>query len=239
MRLKVLISVILLAVLAACASINVYDPVTDLPVGKTYQGTVPFNNMEIPLPEGQWTVIGRGATNDSKFYEIYMFNGKNQDLLHIQRESPINTYQGYVHSRYLARTDMHHVVVKNNNRGQPQDGWLINHFRFSMSIDLSQAKKEARDYLVKHNFALPGNYIQIHHRFAGHTIQRSKFLAYNHFHNPETSGFDPPVNAEWGSSDWHPLKISNDPKKKAYLAKLEKEGENSHAKLKAVFDVIR
>lgn len=234
MKFKLFATIMFITLFSGCVT---YVSLVDTnPVGKTYLDSILITDIDIPLPKGNWEVMGRGYMRDNNYFEILLFNTENKDIIFIKRDTLTNTFRGYQPNKYLQRDDIHHSVVKNNNLLEAHDGWLINHYRLSIKPKKSQAAKESYDFIVKNNYALPGNYIQIFHHFTGDKKNPSKFLHYSHYVNPEAKGFDPPANANWKSSDWHPLKINNSPSKVEFIDELKKEGEIMHAKIKNAFD---
>lgn len=213
------------------------NPIKENPIGQKYHGSINFRNMEIPLPKGEWTMVGRGYSDDDNYVQIALakvIGNKPHSIVFMSRDSLKNSFSGYLPSKNLERKDIHYVVSNSNRKGEAQDGWCINHIRVSFGEKITKANKELYKYIVDNKLIMPGNFIQIHHRFTGKSIKK-KFFSYNLYVNPEVEGFEPPTNAEWASSDWNTLKINSDPKKVAYIEKLKKEGAAFHQKLKAAF----
>lgn len=225
-----LISILFLA--GGCALPS--DPVKENPINKTYQGAINLQNMELPLPEGEWSVIGCSYAFDQKYIEIVLLNKTNLELIDIIRNSFENNSYEYFPSKYLERDNLHYKEVK-NNMGLDQDGWLINHVRLAHGSDDRPAEKEAYSYLVKNGYSIPGNHISIYHRFTGGMLHPEKYFSYNYYINPEKDGFAPPEESSWGSSDWNPGKYNNDPAKVEYIEKLKIFGAKQHENLKLAF----
>ncbi len=230
---------LVLALLAISISscVHYVNPIDSNPIGRKYTNSINIRNMELPLPEGEWEVIGRGYADNHNFIEIILekdIDNKPHSAIYIARDSGSNIFNGYLPSKYLERTNIHHVVSNNNERGGAQDGWCINHFRLSFSENSSKANKEAYKHIIDKKLVMPGNVILVRHRFTGAYIKQ-KFLLYSLYLNPEAEGFDPPRSCEWASSEWNPLKINSDPRKVAYIEKLKEEGVTFHEKLKQAF----
>jgi len=236
MKSKFLLLISLLTLLTS-SCVPYINPIETNPLGKTYQGSVNFRNMVLPLPEGEWKVVGRGYSNDDNYVELCLWKAignKPHSVIFIKRDSLSNSFSGYVSSNDLKRENIHHVVSNSNQRGEAQDGWLINHIRISFNKKSTQANKESYQYIIDNKLVMPGNFIQTYHHFTGANIKK-KFLTYSIHVNPEVEGFAPPIDSEWASSDWNPLKINSDPKKVAYIEKLKEEGAVFHQKLKEAF----
>lgn len=90
------------------------------------------------------------------------------------------------------------------------------------------------DYLLSNNITIPKITIQTFHHFTG-KYKKNKFLEVGYYLNPEIKGFEPLNESSWGTSDWHPLRIENDPKKKAYIERLKKDGAIMHEKIRVGF----
>lgn len=172
------------------------------------------------------------------YFEIILlkeFETKRIDsLLRITTESMANNSPGYLPHEYLKRKDVHHVVVKNNSELGAQDGWLINHFIIDLDITKSPALEEVYNYLLSNKIVIPKLQIQTFHHFTG-KYQKNRYLEVAYYTNPEIEGFESPNETKWGSSEWHPLRINDDPKKKAYIERLKNEGAIMHEKIRAGF----
>lgn len=235
-----LITTCLVALVASsCATYS--DPIDALPLGKTVSGSVELRDMWLPLPDGEWEIVGRGYSKDGNYVQLCLeknFGNKPHAVIVIMRDSISNNYEkGYKSAKMLERKNILHVVSNRNTTGKPIDGWYINHSRLSMGQfkDRPDAIKQAYQRILDKKFVVPGNFITTVHCLSGKNYNMSKFLRYEINVNPELEGFAPPKNPEWGSSDWHIARINADPKKVEYIEGLKEKGAAFHAKLKAVF----
>ncbi len=244
MRKNYMLFVIITFLLMSCITPGIKET---NPIGKVYRDSINLWGRNIPLPEGEWKVIGRGSPSNMgrNIYiaqqEIY-FNiillkesetKKVHSLLYITTESITNDSPGYTPVKYLNRKDVLHVVVKNNENLGAQDGWLINHYL--MAIDFKRpAAQEAYSYLLSNKITIPKIMIQTFHHFTG-KYQKNRYLEVSCYLNPEIDGFESPNETNWGTSEWHPLRIDNDPKKKAYIERLKEEGTIMHEKIRVGF----
>jgi hypothetical protein len=218
------------------------------PVGKVYRDSIQLWGKNIPLPEGEWKVIGRGAPSNAGrnmlldqqalFFNIVLLKESETKTAHsfllISTESMTNNGPGYKPVEYFNRKDVHHVVVKNNEEFGAQDGWLINHYLMSIDLKGRPALEEAYNYLLSNKIKLPKIMIQTFHHFTG-KYQKNRYLDVECYSNPEIEGFEAPNETNWGTSEWHPLRIDNDPKKKAYIERLKNEGAIMHEKIRVGF----
>ncbi len=209
------------------------------PNGKIFKSTANFRDMDLPLPEGEWKVIASGfpTSANNNMVQLILLKTKGEKIhsvVHLTRDSMTNTYRGYYHHKTLERTNIHHVVKKNNYDLAAQDGWAVNHYRLAMDENATNVAKQSYKYFKENNLAFPGNFIKILHHFTG-SVDKKKYLDYMLFLNPEADGFAPPKSAEWASSDWNPSKINSDSKKVAYIEKIKKEHAGFHETLKKAF----
>ena len=220
--------------------IKYISPVDMNPIGTKYIGTINLRGMDLPLPKGEWEVVGRSFYKNHKFVQIILekdVGNKPDTIISINRDTRNNSYSGYSPSRTLKRTNMLYVVSNNNKNQEAQDGWYINHIRYaSPGKKASDANKEAFQHIINNKLAMPGNFLKIKHRFTG-SGNSKKFLTYTIYLNPEVHGFSPPTNSEWASSDWNILKINNDPEKVVFIEKIKHEQAKYHNSLRNAFNV--
>lgn len=237
MKSGVLWTIGLFAILSS-GCVKYVNPVDLNPTGKKYVGTINVRNMELPLPEGEWEVVASCFLNNRNNFNVIL--EKDEDnrphtIISIMRETLQNSYTGYLSHKDLKRKDMIYVVSINNKRGEGFDGWFINHLRYRLPNDQSsKAHRSMFQNFIDKKLVLPGNFVYISHLFGG-AKPSNKILKYKIYLNPETRGFTPPSNSEWGSSDWNILKINNDPKKLAFIEEVKQEQSVFHEKLHTVF----
>lgn len=209
------------------------------PIGKVYRDSIQVWDRTIPLPEGEWKVIGRGGPDYEHLYDILLFKefetNKVHSVLRITVESLTNSSIGYKPHPYLKRKDVHHIVVKNNEDLGAHDGWLINHFLVTIDPKSEGRLQEAHNYFLSNKIIIPKLQIDTFHHFTG-KYQKNKLLTVSYFINPEVEGFESQNESSWDSSEWHPLRIGNDPKKVAFIEKLKTEGAIMHEKIRAGFE---
>ncbi|MFW5500465.1 MULTISPECIES: hypothetical protein [unclassified Maridesulfovibrio] len=235
MKFRFLFLVSLMLLGAGCVSHTVQEA---YPVGKIYNDSIEFRGMSVPLPEGDWQVIGRGKADKRNFDELVLTvikENKPGKALLIARDTAKNKYTGYWPNKYLQRTNILFTEVTQNTMGKPLDGWLINHIRPGFGKKDSEAVRDAYEYMTANKLVLPGNFIESRHILTGKRI-KCRYLSYSYLINPETDGFEAPENAEWGASDWNVIKINGDPKKVAYIERFKKENAELHSKLRNAFD---
>ena len=244
-----LLQTILALLLTGCAMTNLKS--TNY-VGKVYKNTIQLQGMDIPLPEGEWRVIGSGniegkivgaggsQTNnptDDKFQVVLLKTtdlGKVDSLIIIDTDKMGNRLSGYLSYPFFNRTDLYQVIVKNNDKDGAHDCWLICHSITPQIYKNTVATKEAFNYFESNKIEIPKISILSYHHFTG-KYNKNKLLDYYYYINPEINGFDPPIDTNWATCEWNKLQINKDPKKVEYIDKLKIEGAAMHEKLRVAF----
>ena len=225
------------------------DPIQTNPLGKTYQDILVLRNMTLPLPEGEWNVVGRGYVRDRDFIQLCLEQdkGNKPHKIIVIKTTSIDyaisrdrAYTGWNPSKLLKRQNLHHVVSHNNSNTYGIDGWYVGHYRpsFGKMKDKPDAIKEAYQHILDNKLLLPGNFIKIGHILKTSRNKTNNMLTYDIFINPEAEGFPPPQNAEWGSSDWHVARIQEDSAKVAYIEKIIEKSKPFHSKLQKAFGTL-
>ena len=206
------------------------------PLGREYSDTINISNKDIPLPDGNWKIIGSGYAKDDKYFEVKLIKTTDDNqidsFVNITSETITNNYISYT-NKYCERTDIHYVNAEKNS----QDGLdclAVNHFRMSMN-GKSTADKEAYDFIRANGYVMPKNMILGYHIITGF-VHKNSYLKVSHLVNPEVDGFNPPKEAHWSSSDWHPLQINNDPKKVKYIEDFKSSSSLYHKKIQGHLD---
>ena len=196
---KYILSFIYLGVLLLSGCVTHIDPTELYPIGKSYQGSVTLRGMVLPLPDGDWQVVGRGYSKNNNYVQLCLEKDTGNtphSVILITRDTLSNDYVGYKSQKSLERKNILHVVSNSNMAGSAIDGWFINHMRLSMSKfkDQSDAIQQAYQHIIDNKLVVPGNFILTSHILTGKN-RKNKFLQYKIFTNPEVEGFPPPINA--------------------------------------------
>ena len=200
----------------------------------------------VPLPAGDWTVIGSQVTKDGDrgYKTAHLLARVEGNFLHsaveILTNLPIkkigekdNDGKGWLTVRNCSRDDMHFLKVFSNTRLGKQDCWWINHQRMDRQPKLEHWT-EARKYLSDNQIQAPLDMIAVSYRLAN----KSDYLTANYFFNPETAGFSEGNDLfwrihTWTTSVWHPDKVRGNKKKIKYIKGLISWGTQWHEKVKA------
>ena len=220
------------------------------PIGTKIRNEITIADKTIPIPGGEWTVIGTQITKDqnTKFHAALM-------LIQVDGKSVISAVEiftnvgaqgspaeedgdGWPTRLACTRDDMHFLEVKDNTRLGDQDCWWVNHWRMHrFGAGNSEHWMEARKYLVAHEIAAPLDMIGVSFRFA----DKVDYTTANYFFNPETDGLLTTKDIYWSvrtweASDWHPEKVKDDPAKRRYINRLIEWGKKWHPRVKTAFE---
>lgn len=224
---KAFFFVILLSLFIIGCSLNRLKE--NYPIDKKYYGNFTINGKTVPLPAGEWGVAGRGTRNIKDYYEVWLINYNNRTMngaIYIMSDAPFNNYIGYKKNSYAERKDIYYVEINSNSEGDPFDLWLVNHSVIKLSVK-RQANKELYEYLKQRNISIPKLMIQSFHVKTG-SKDKGKYLRVEYYYNPELEGFDSSYENDWDTSAWHPLRVSKNPAKVAYLNKVVQQGKILH-----------
>ena len=229
------VSLFLAALLLAGCAVVTPRPAPPAPpdtaVGTTVSGAFDIGGKRVPLPKGEWTVIGSQVTpNNKRAYNARVMLAHIDDGVLVAAVE-INTNivmgippvaGGWSTHRNCARTDLHFVEVISNTARGDQECWWVNHWRMSRTGNqATEHWEESRKYIAERGIEAPIDMVAASFRFADDT----RFLTVNYFFNPATSGFETRKNtewrpADWRNSEWHPDRVRGVPGKEAYIDKI-------------------
>ncbi|MCG8511309.1 MAG: hypothetical protein MI741_18990 [Rhodospirillales bacterium] len=191
--------------------------------------------MQIPLPEGEWVLVGlREYSINGPFASgvLARFDGDTVFQL-TSFDVPLSWGPGYVASKLCERDDVHFTKRKANQAGGNQDCWIVNHWRMTGGGQrLPLQWDQALEYAVENGISVPINMMTVEYRRA----TSHRMMNVNYFFNPEAEGFPPPKYADWSTSDWHRDRARLDPKRAAYIETIKAWGEAWKVQVDAGFD---
>ena len=170
-------------------------------IGKTYSEVFVLEDKSIPLPEGEWKVVGVGAAME-KFSEINLIKETNERRLAgaiiIRSDTSLNDFVGYWENKYVNRPDLHFKCVIRNSVQEGLDLWVINHYLMNWTPK-RKAAKEFYQYLLDNKIERPKLMIQSYHEITGKTL-KNKYLRVEYYYNPEIEGFVIPLRFQDGTN---------------------------------------
>lgn len=200
------------------------DPVD----GEVVRSQIQVGRATVPLPGGEWKVVAEhtgtttvdGTLTGPRWRGVYMVQVDAQNRfagsMYVRATtSPATNVSSWSDST-CNRTDTLFRDTLGATFTKP-NCLLINHLASYQKAVPSQAfDRHVWDWLQREKVLLPRTALQIQTRL----YRFGDFLLVNYTVNPELAGLDPGVESSWASSEWHPGKIKDDPKRLAFLEKV-------------------
>lgn len=195
---------------------------TSFRIGQTYEKLLPLNSagsvMQVPLPPGKWTILAvdekAPVRNGTRMAALYLFNNVGEVTVGAAVVAfPFkNAYSGWLVPRWCRNTITHHFEGKALFDGTQTDCWGVSHAEMT-TRNTTGAASQAVKYAQALGFKIPAN--SIYSRF--NRADYGKYLVTSYYYNPEAFGMAPPQHADHRTSDYHPDRIGNYPKKKVLV----------------------
>lgn len=212
--------------------------------GDVISGVLPLPHVDVPLPEGPWTVVGR-------FTYYNNLKRVNADILLIQVErdelgkNEINAmlsistnletgYRGFENictPQALQRALYAKVTAARDWR---QDCWSIDYQEMSFSqafVTKNRDVAEARKYVRQHGILVPIDMVYVKHRLSN----VYNYLTIWRYFNPDLAGVPQTRFGGYEKSDWNKNNIGHFPRKQAYIEQLKGIATAWQARLRAAF----
>ena len=196
-------------------------------IGQTYEAFAPIfdgsDHMQIPLPAGAWQVFGvketESRSGSSTLATVYLLQTIDKRLVSVViiGYPVINRSPGWRVPPWCARGRKHHFEGKAMYAGTQIDCWGVAHAEMTKTNEESSASQLVR-YAQSLGIKIPANTVSTRYHRANYGQQFR--VAY--YVNPEMAGLGPPDHADLSSSDYHPDRIGNYPKKKALVEHVKK-----------------
>ena len=191
-------------------------------IGQTYEAIAPIfdgsDQMQIPLPAGAWQVIGvkerKSPTGGSTFATVYLVRTADKRLVSVViiGYPVINRFRGWRVPSWCERGRKHHFEGKAMYAGTQIDCWGVSHAEMTKGDEKSSASQVVR-YAQSLGIKVPANTVSAQYVRANY----GRYFRVAYYVNPEMAGLGPPEHADHSSSDYHPDRIGNYPRKKAFV----------------------
>ena len=215
------------------------------PVGTVFRDAIEVGNrVTVPLPEGEWILIHNSQEKTTAGRTPYYYprlveirDNVIQRYIWIDNAIAAPEAPGYsgaqVFFKDCRRTDVHYTKEFMNIDGGPQDCWGVNHIGMTSGNQAASRHTAIYQYLASRKIAMPKVMLAVQYHFAN---ARTQSLNVSIYHNPEAVGFASPSSSDWRGSDWHKDRVTQDPKKQDYIAKLIAWGGPWHDRMKEGFE---
>ncbi len=211
-----------------------------LPKGQVLEGSVKYGSYEVPLPDGQWTVIGEyrfQTTHNTTLGDLELAQLKTKKTfekvitIRTVLNFGIRSGGGWKSSRDCENKDMHYIK-KLSNSSKTLECNYVKHLSFiPEEIKKNSTSGQLIGNLSEQGVSVPGNVISsvfIH----GNPMN---VLLVGVMFNPEADGLSPSPEADWHKTEWNPHNIDNFPERKAYVDKVIAWNQKWAPRYKAAF----
>lgn len=197
--------------------------------GQTYSGNIDIGGVQVPLPPGDWEVLGSSST-------AARFSGLGHNTMADPGASVIVALGQYANSRLRAYT------VMNYNARAMSDGWTVgdekqcqrelihmarvfsdrqmakscgyvNHSVFVLNENSAPWWRQSVEYVKQKDVKLPDVTL-----LSGVVVSnRANFVAVAYHFSPQAAGFGRPKQKSWSQSDWNLENVAQDSKRQAFV----------------------
>jgi hypothetical protein len=189
--------------------------------GQTYSGNIDIGGVQVPLPAGTWLVTGveqivttnAGAGGQTNVGLTQIVDGKLRSYIALSyNQQAMSRGWTVPAAKTCTRSEIHHAAVTRDQQLDKSCAY-VNHIVFTISANSAKWWKETVDYAKQNGIAVPLAVIQ-----GGVVVSdRANFVSVGYYFNPEVTGFAPPKNTAWQTSDWSVLNVAGDAQKQAFV----------------------
>ena len=198
----------ILAVLAAAIILGSGAEAAVAPIGTVFSGYLPFAGKEIPLPDGDWVLVGdgyqtlsgaEGAPGDA-IEDVVLFKQAKDTVpaFIIAHRNLVSRDGGWGIAPDCDREDILATVNWDDADGHGFCGF-INHVQTAVTADSAESWKQATAYASQWNLKLPPMWLM-----AGYRLSDGSDVVDVRYHfDPSLAGFPSLAAARsWGDSPW-------------------------------------
>jgi len=218
---KCFTALILLLALATGASAQ---SIHTLPQGTKLSGTVEFGMFRLPLPPGEWTLIGaarqvatslNGGMSPPTGAAFLALIEKGSLVAIVEASGSIDPQRvEWTPDAECRRDDLWFLEADRNFRNSDQTCRLVSHATraWNAGTDWPAYLKQAMQWLQDNKIRRPQQMLRAKFR----RVSYGDFLSVTYSVNPEHFGQARSVSAAWSSSDWHKVNYPDQPARKAF-----------------------
>jgi len=193
----------------------------ETPIGTKVSTKFELGRMQIPLPKGEWVLIGRTELGSGglgfrvPIALVYLAQWKDGVLARavVAETNLVESPGGWTRDQNCDRVDMHHVVSDRNYNSKSQECWWINHFTQTLGANPPAHFRQAFDYMDANRISRPTTLIGVSYRL----VRSFQYLHVRYNVNPDLEGIVQTRTMTWRENDWHRDLLQNDPKKVEYI----------------------
>ncbi len=197
--------------------------------GQTYGGNIDIGGVQVPLPAGEWEVLGSSSTTAK-------FDGLGHRTMADPGESVVVAFGQFANNRLRAYTIMNynaramsggwnvgeekqcrreniHMARVISDRQMAKSCSYVNHSIFVLNEDSAPWWRQSVEYVKQKNMKMPELTL-----LSGSVVSnRANFVAVAYHFSPQAAGFDRPKQKSWSQSDWSPENVVQDSKRQAFV----------------------
>jgi hypothetical protein len=207
------------------------DQIRNAPVGTKVRDIAAISNHQVPLPPGEWvlaarqTVMSGGPGRAVRLVQIYLVQIQNNELARYVFIATNLDASGGGWARdpnTCDRSDKHYAYSDSNYNSHDVTCWYINNIGVTPAATASDLYRQFYSY--SDDAKRPTSMMALNF----YLVRGYEYLRVIYSHNPAAEGVAPiPLEGPWQIDA-----VRKDPKKKAYLELLRREGEATAAKLR-------
>lgn len=198
--------------------------------GQTYSGNIDIGGVQVPLPAGDWVVLGFGheAGGILKDDKVLSDSGSMMNvafaatkghaltglvLLEYNERTGRGTGWNVANAKTCTREDIHHTRVLSDKQ-LSKSCQYVNHVTFSGVSDKTVPWfKQAVTTLASQKRIHPKAIIE-----SGIVVSdRMNFISMRYRFNPEAFGFPAAKTANWSASEWRSANVAGDSARRAFI----------------------
>lgn len=206
------------------------------PPGTRVVGNFRLGNVIVPLPEGQWVLVGRGEARGSSgtgpipLAEVYIaesIDRRISRLVYARAPNGNPGVNGWTRDTGLCdSTDFFHVkATPFYDSPRKANCFIASHWiepSPSQVATFILGRKEFYDYLKREGFSWPEIRVG-----SSHVLNNRKdFLTAQYIFNSEVLGIDVGPAVDWKSAEWHKDRIEGHPDKRLFMQMVRDFGES-------------
>ena len=212
-------------------------------LGRTFQGILPVNGYQVPLPPGEWALLANGSVTGNAHPEnkgVLYFLGQ---IVHKRMVAAIwvqamrSPGLGFANNQNCTNSANLYVLAQSEGTDHQGCTWIRGYFTANMqqwadkSAHIDQVVRAAGANLAAKGVGYPQDLVT-----AGFQ-QSEKWgeLAAGYMFSPETDHISSSVVPTFRDSDWYKSNLQRYPEKVAYVNKLQQWANSFSPKFQAAF----
>jgi hypothetical protein len=178
------------------------------PVGSVFHGYLSLNGKQVPLPAGEWVLVGDsyevlpsvagGAGDAVESVVLFQLSGSSVPAFVAIHRNAIGVDKGWGVAAECSRTDLYAAIAYENSDTHGFCGFATYVLTATPSDGAALSWKQALDYARLHGLTLPDTWLM-----GGFRLSDARDLVDVRYHfDPALAGLPTRSAASWQDSDW-------------------------------------